>query len=276
MGFYHPDVANTYHVFGWFLYEPRRPAFALVYFLRAFRICRRIFGDDHTSTKLLLDDIRFMVHEHDADASSVMEDCYAIFDSWICQNHAENALFLNNDPLAAVAWYQTALRILPTRTIPTVPFPYDGMLYSIRYSEPLCLAELERAIVHLHIAVVLQAVLTDSTENTQQTCWSNNSNQNYTLTEAADLYCRALSVLPQWFDEDHPTLIQIRKDAPRIILDAALIEKDRWLKTRWIRWTSWHWCPGLMKDIINFMTLSQKDHTRTPKRDFAILKYKTF
>lgn len=238
VGFYHPDVANTYHVYGWFLYEASRPAFALVYFMRAFRICHRLFGNDHTSTKVLLDDIRFLVHEQ--DASSVEEDCYAIFDSWTCQNNAEKALLVNNNPVAAVGWYRAALRLLPTRTIPTVPFPCDD-IYSTRDSEPLCLAELERAIVHLHIAVILQAVLPESTENTQQTCWSNgNNNRNHTLTEAADLYCRALSVLPRWFDEDHPTLLQTRQDASRVILDAALTEEEiRRLKARWIRWTSW-------------------------------------
>jgi tetratricopeptide (TPR) repeat protein len=48
-GYYHPDVSNTYHLFGWSLYElggghcGKRTASALVYFLRALRINQRLF-----------------------------------------------------------------------------------------------------------------------------------------------------------------------------------------------------------------------------------------
>merc|ERR1740117_393504 len=65
VGYYHPDVADTYHLFGWSLYElgGRKTASALVYFLRALRISQRLFGNDHSSTIVLLDDIRDLVDE---------------------------------------------------------------------------------------------------------------------------------------------------------------------------------------------------------------------
>lgn len=154
VGFYHPDVADTYHHLGWSLIETGRYKSALVYFLRALRICHRVLGPDHTSTTILLDDIRDLVvgveccktsndynkhrgssskpaNANDCDFRSnpnekknttfsgicpLEEHCNAIFDSWVYQNLAEEAMLRYDDPTMAIRLYEDALRVLSTET----------------------------------------------------------------------------------------------------------------------------------------------------------------
>jgi len=132
VGVYHPDVANTYHLLGWsFLHYggssdsendnndkgslDKSAEMALASFLRAIRIYKKIFGSHHSSTIVVLDDLRDLVRDlvrQDRDkghhhlqqqqqhlpASFFLEkDCEAIFDSWALQDRAEEALAKEGD-----------------------------------------------------------------------------------------------------------------------------------------------------------------------------------
>lgn len=57
----HPCVTDTYHSYGWFLYEQGRLEEAMVYLSWALKICHQWFGVGHTATKILLNDVRFLV-----------------------------------------------------------------------------------------------------------------------------------------------------------------------------------------------------------------------
>ena len=162
VGVYHPDVANTYHLFGWsFLlyhdndtndgryHHPEQSATtsahiisALIYFLKALRITHRLFGKDHPSTCVLLDDIRDIVRGSSTACSNDNDDdndvthstsssssssttrrrlletqCTQILDSWHYQNLAEAAILVHKDAVAALHWYHCALNLLPTTSI---------------------------------------------------------------------------------------------------------------------------------------------------------------
>jgi hypothetical protein len=162
VGFYHPDVANTYHLLGWsFLHYgdssenenendndnnndnnnndkgslDKSAEMALASFLRAVRIYKKLFGSQHSSTIVVLDDLRDLVRDlvrQDIDkghhpfqqqqqqqhlpASFFLEkDCEAIFDSWALQDRAEEALSKEGDEHYRLAreLYNEALRTLP-------------------------------------------------------------------------------------------------------------------------------------------------------------------
>ena len=178
VGVYHPDVANTYHLFGWsFLlyhdndtkagrdHHPEQSTTtsahiisALIYFLKALRITHRLFGKDHLSTCVLLDDIRDIVRGSSTACSSDDNDddddgthptssssssttrrrlletqCTQILDSWHYQNLAEAAIMVHKDAVAALHWYHCALNLLlPTSPTATAA---DSSLDSARTSE---------------------------------------------------------------------------------------------------------------------------------------------
>jgi len=165
VGVYHPDVANTYHLLGWsFLHYggsseidsvfsidsendnndnndkgslDKSAEMALASFLRAVRIYQKLFGSHHSSTIVVLDDLRDLVRDlvrQDIDkghhpfqqqqqqqqqhlpASFFLEkDCQAIFDSWALQDRAEEALAKEGDEYYRLAQelYNQALRTLP-------------------------------------------------------------------------------------------------------------------------------------------------------------------
>lgn len=146
VGVYHPDVANTYHLLGWsFLHYgssrengkdsnhkgslDESAEMALACFLRAVRIYKKLFGSQHSSTIVVLDDLRDLVRDlvrqdrdrghhaqHHLPASFFLEkDCEAIFDSWALQDRAEEALSKEGDEHYRLAreLYNEALRTLP-------------------------------------------------------------------------------------------------------------------------------------------------------------------
>jgi tetratricopeptide (TPR) repeat protein len=228
-GYYHPDVSNTYHLFGWSLYElggghcGKRTASALVYFLRALRINQRLFGTDHTSTCILLDDISDLVDEQRVEYNNEKFEyhCSKIFDSWVYQNLAEEALLVHKDPITAMRLYHEALRILPTDS--SMADKSKGTTYnddemsnddgdndnsssssSIDHGDDdtdeedddnnICIAELERGIIQLNMAAILQKY--------QMHFVADNDNC------AFDLYCKSLNVLPYWYSDIHPIVKQ--------------------------------------------------------------------
>jgi len=334
-GFYHPDVANTYHFYGWFLYERSRHAHALVCFLQALKICYRLLGSEHTSTRVVLDDLRFVATEHERDLREqrerreqernrrnlrlgsslpaaataplptrkrtlaesfndepvrLEEDCSAVFESWECQYYAEDALLALKNPSTALEWYREAIKVLPTRTIPTCTADYDddnnndendhnfetedetitsschehehehehehvqenpketdsdtdtdansdhvypgggssGRPQSHYHPSEdfavVCLGELERATVQMHIGDVLYFSMDHAAPPDPR---HRERNTERCLRDAAGWYRCALEVLPRWLSPDHPILERLERDASSARAEATRMRRER-------------------------------------------------
>ncbi|OEU11268.1 hypothetical protein FRACYDRAFT_246381 [Fragilariopsis cylindrus CCMP1102] len=227
----------------------------------------------------LLDDIRDLVHEQRRveynNNNTVLEHhCNNIFDSWVYQNLAEEALLIHNDPITSIRLYNEALCLLPTLSsmtmtktktkvsssamntstatsmttsttttnknnngddaVTTIGDDDDDVDHGNESNndnncdnndeDNVCIAELERGIIQLNMAAIIQqyqmhfvmpppltSVNADNNNN-NHTC-SDSSDDSYN-TCAFDLYCKSLNVLSYWLSDIHPTVLQAKSINP--------------------------------------------------------------
>jgi tetratricopeptide (TPR) repeat protein len=110
VGWCHEETARTYHQMGWLAYNDENYPRALGYLLQSLRISHRIYGEDHPSTSLLLDDIQDLLE----DMKLETEYGNRIFESWALQDEANDLLDEDDKHCEdALELYRQALEHLP-------------------------------------------------------------------------------------------------------------------------------------------------------------------
>jgi hypothetical protein len=111
VGWCHEETARTYHQMGWLAYNGQNYPRALGYLLQSLRISHRLYGEDHPSTILLLDDIQDLLE----DMKLETEYGNRIFESWALQDEAEDLMEEDDNHCEdAIKLHRQALELLPT------------------------------------------------------------------------------------------------------------------------------------------------------------------
>ena len=129
-GYYNEGTSRVYFLMAWHHYERKHFLAALTYFLQCLRISIELYGLEHCTTQLVLDDIRDLLED-----MNLNEDCVnPVFDSWTLQDMAldgENDHETKTNGRTEEYW-QKALHLIPADL------------------------DLERARIFIHLAQIYQ------------------------------------------------------------------------------------------------------------------------
>jgi tetratricopeptide (TPR) repeat protein len=189
-GFYNEGTARIYYSIAWYHYEMSDYSSALTYFLQCLRISFELYGEEHASTQLVLDDLCDLLEDMHLNVDYVNP----VFESWALQDDAADLSRQRrkNTRTRSSRDDVEAQAFLAARE----EEEEEGYLRTSLALLPLEL-DLERAAVFVLLALLAE--------------------RQCQAELALSYYCQTLMILPQYLTNNHPRVLIVKKQSHQVV-----------------------------------------------------------